>query len=171
MQRNSSDRFTIRDLTPFDAEWLFKITGDPEAVRYMGVKQHTSVREAGELIATYATSPSRFVAVVDVSAPGELLGVIGFEQQGHSVTMALKFNLHDRRARGAGRLVGAPFARVLLQRPAIRRVWCYCHRDNVPVHRVLAKSGWQFEGIMRKYAVFPNISDEPQECWLYAITR
>lgn len=166
-----NERLTVRPIVPWDAEWLFKITGDFEAVRYMGLRVHKSVREAEELIMTYSRSPSHFVAVVDKSAPGELLGVIGFEQQGHSATIALKFNLHDKRARGAGRLVGAPFVATLLQQPGIWRVWSYCHIDNVLGHRVTERIGGVCEGIMRRYAVFPNLGPEPQDCRLYAIVR
>ncbi len=119
----------------------------------------------------YANSPSNFVAVIDQSAPGELLGVIGYEVVGHSATVIIMLNTRDKRVRGAGRRICAPFVRALLQQPNVWRVWSYCHVDNVRGQRVTERSGATCEGIMRRYAMFPNISDEPQDCKLYAIVR
>lgn len=161
----------VRDVTPFDAEWLFKITGDIDAVRYMGFRVHETVREASEMIQVYEQSPTTFLAVIDKEAPGELLGVIGYEVAGQQATIALKFNLHDRRVRGAGRLVGKPFVQSLVRTTNIWRVWSYCHVDNTPGHRVTEKCGAQCEGVMRRYSVFPNISDEPQDCRLYSVVK
>ena len=165
------DNLTIREITPFDAPWLFKITGDPDAVRYMGLPVHQTVHDAARLIELYRTSPSTFLAVVDRLSPGELLGVIGYEVQAHSVAMTVKLNLHDRRVRGAARIVCLPFVRHLLAQPPIWRVWAHCHVDNLPVQRVLSRMGATYEGTMRRYAVFPNISTEPQDCRLYSIVR
>jgi RimJ/RimL family protein N-acetyltransferase len=162
---------TIREITPFDAPWLFKITGDIEAVRYMGLQVHQTVHDAARLIEIYRTSPSNFVAIVDQASPGELLGVIAFEVQGHSAAIGIKLNRTDKRVRGAGRRVCKPFVDILLQQPGIWRVWSYCHVDNVPGRRVTERSGAVCEGVMRRYAVFPNLGPEPQDCRLYAIVR
>jgi ribosomal-protein-alanine N-acetyltransferase len=166
------ERFAIRDVTIWDAPWLLKITGDPEATRYLGFRTHTSVRQAEELIELYGSNPSmKAIAVVDRAAPGELLGVIMWEVQGHIATVAILANIHDRRAAGIGRLVCAPFVATLLRQPAIWRVWSYVHVDNVASQRVTERSGAVQEGVMRRYAICPNISDEPQDHYLYAITK
>lgn len=166
------DRLAVRDLTPWDAEWLFKITGDPDATRYMGFRTHKTVAEAAEMLEVYAASPTTFLAVVDKEAPGELLGVFAYEVSGTQCTIGLKFNLNDRRARGGGRLVAKPFVDGLLSSPKIWRVWSHCHVDNVAGHRATERCGAVLEGIMRRYSIFPNVDPEiPQDCRLYAITK
>lgn len=165
------DNLTVREVLPWDAPWLFKITSDPKAVRYMGLSVHQTVHDAYRLIEQYRLSQSTFLAIVDRSFPGELLGVVGYEVQGHSVAMTVKLNLHDRRVYGAARTVCVPFVKELLAQPPIWRVWAYCHVDNMPVQRVLQRMGATCEGVMQRYAVFPNISTEPQDCKLYSIVK
>ncbi len=55
--------------------------------------------------------------------------------------------------------------------PEVRRVAAHCHVENVGSARVMEKAGMQREGLLRKYAIFPNVSDEPADCWLYAAVR
>jgi len=165
-------KLELRGITPFDAPWLFKITGDPVATKYLGFRTHDTVHDASRLIETYLhRSPSTWLAIVDSGRPGELLGAIGYETSGHSVTVAIYTNLHDRRARGAARLVFQPLIRQLLQQPSIWRVWSHVHVDNTASRRATEKVGGKLEGIMRRYTVFPNMSDEPQDCALYSITK
>jgi RimJ/RimL family protein N-acetyltransferase len=37
--------------------------------------------------------------------------------------------------------------------------------DNVGSARVLEKSGFAREGLLRRWLVHPNISDEPRDCY------
>ena len=53
----------------------------------------------------------------------------------------------------------------------IYRVWATCDIENLASARVLEKVGMQREGILRRYIVHPNISDEPRDSYCYAIVR
>ena len=53
----------------------------------------------------------------------------------------------------------------------IYRVWATCDVENLASARVLEKAGMQREGILRRYIVHPNISDEPRDSYCYAIVR
>jgi RimJ/RimL family protein N-acetyltransferase len=53
----------------------------------------------------------------------------------------------------------------------IYRVWATCDVQNLASTRVLEKAGMQREGILRRYIVHPNISDEPRDSYCYAIVR
>ena len=165
------DKFIIRDTSIWDAEWLFKITGDANATRYMGFRTHETLDDTHQMLAAYGVSSSKHMAVCLRDAPSELLGIIGYEVFGHVATVLIMLNMHDMRGRGIGRLVCKPFVHSLLAQPSIWRVWSFCHVDNVIGHRVTERSGAKFEGVMKRYAVFPNVSDEPQDCRLYAITK
>lgn len=169
--RSDPDKFIVRPTTPWDAEWLFKITGDPVATRYMGFVTHQTLEEACQMLRDYETSPSTFLAVCERDEPGQLLGVIAYEVVGHQATLSVKLNLHDRRVRGATRLICKPFLQALLAQPNIWRIWSFVHVDNIVSQRTTEKCGATCEGIMRRYAKFPNLSDEPQDCRLYAMVR
>jgi RimJ/RimL family protein N-acetyltransferase len=159
----------FRELNVWDAERLYVLTSDPIITRYLGFRTHSSAAEASELIETYAKSPGRWRAVVPEDDPGEILGVWGSEKQEHSATFAIYF-ARTWRARGCGRGVSADLVKVALERPDIKRVWAHVHVDNLPCIRVLERMGAVREGRMSKFKVFPNISEELQDCYLYAIT-
>lgn len=166
-----SGRFRLRRLKFSDAPQLFeRLTGDPAVTRFLPYRTHQSVTEAGAMIARYHAlermRPGAFMlAVVD---RGELAGVAGTSLLGHSVSISIKF---ARRSRGAGRAFTAPFARWLLAHEIVWRVWAYCDAENIAVQRVMERSGATCEGIARRYAVHPNVSDEPRDCKIYSLTR
>ena len=95
---------------------------------------------------------------------------MGFEVIEHQVAMTIMFR-RDWKARGAGREFSVPFVAWIFTHPQIWRVWAYCHPKNVPVIRVLERMGATREGLLRRFAVFPNISDEPQDAYVYGIVR
>lgn len=55
--------------------------------------------------------------------------------------------------------------------PGIFRIWAVCAVDNPASARVLEKAGLTREGILRRWAVFPNIDGTPRDCYSYARVR
>lgn len=164
-------RFLIRDINPWEGAALFAMTGDREVTRYMGFKVHDSVDQATALIQTYQKSPSKWQAVcLDSDPDKEMLGVIGIEVHGHQAALTIMFR-RDWKARGAGREFSKPFVTWLFTHPHIWRVWAFCHVDNTPVQRVLERMKARQEGLLRRFEFFPNISDAPQDVYVYAIVR
>ena len=53
----------------------------------------------------------------------------------------------------------------------IYRVWATCDIENPASARVLEKTGMQREGVLRRYTVHPNISDEPRDSYCYSIVK
>lgn len=163
-------RFMVRSIAPWEGSRLFAITGDRVVMRYMGFRVHNSVDDARDLIARYRDSPSQWQAVCLCDQPEDILGVVGVEVQGHQATVTIMFR-RDWKARGAGREFSVPFVQWIFTHPQIWRVWSYCHPDNVAVQRVLEKMGAKREGRLRRFAYFPNISEEPQDAYVYGIVR
>ena len=58
-----------------------------------------------------------------------------------------------------------------LQRPEIYRVWAVCDIDNKASARVMEKAGMQREGILRRWSIHPNVSNEPRDSYCYAILK
>lgn len=163
-------RFLIRDINPWEGPAIFALTGDHEVMRYMGFTVHRSVDDATKLIAQYTNGPSRWQAVCLDGDPTDILGIVGLEVRGHQATVTIMFR-RDWKARGAGREFSKPFVLWLFTYPKIWRVMAYCHVDNIPVQRVLERMGAVQEGMLRRFDYFPNISDEPQSVFVYAIVR
>ncbi len=59
----------------------------------------------------------------------------------------------------------------VLKQESIHRVWAFCDVENLASARVLEKVGMQREGVLRRWMIHPNVSDEPRDCYCYAITR
>ncbi|MCB1153106.1 GNAT family N-acetyltransferase [bacterium] len=57
---------------------------------------------------------------------------------------------------------------VALNSPEIWRVEATCHYKNLASKRVMEKAGMEFEGRLRRYAVYPQFSSLPANCLLYA---
>ena len=59
----------------------------------------------------------------------------------------------------------------LAQVTGVQRLYAVCHLHHEAASRVLERSGFQREGVLRKYRVFPNLHDPvPQDVSLYART-
>ena len=65
----------------------------------------------------------------------------------------------------------AGLLRLLFQNGSIHRVQAFHDARNTASGRVMEKCGMQREGLLRKYAVHPNVSIEPADCYMWAIVR
>jgi len=163
-------RFTVRDLNPWDGPALFKLTGNSRVTQYMGFRTHETVDEAAQIIERYKSSPTKWQAVCPARVADDILGVVGFEVQRHQATVTIMFR-PDWKARGAGREFSKPFVQWIFTHPQIWRVWAYTHVDNTEAQRVLERMGALCEGLLHRFEIFPNVSTEPQDCYVYAIVR
>lgn len=53
----------------------------------------------------------------------------------------------------------------------IYRCWATCDIENLASARVLEKAGMQREGVLRRFTVHPNISDEPRDSYCYSAVK
>jgi [ribosomal protein S5]-alanine N-acetyltransferase len=58
-----------------------------------------------------------------------------------------------------------------LRRDGVFRIASTCDVENIGSARVMEKAGLVREGLLRRLLVHPNISDEPRDCFGYAIVR
>ena len=65
----------------------------------------------------------------------------------------------------------AAIVKLTLAHPAIYRMAATCDVENKASARALEKSGFSREGLLRKYIIHPNISAEPRDSLLYALTK
>ena len=164
----------LRDIELSDAPHLFyRLTSRPNVMRYLPFKVHGTVQDAEELIRFYhAARPQgvRALAIVHKEAPDLLKGTIGMAVNGHAIMLALKI-APTRGSMGIGRMVSVNFVHWLLAHGQIKRVWAYTDIDNKGVANLLMKIGAKCEGLLRKYEVHPNISDEPRDCYIWSFIK
>jgi ribosomal-protein-alanine N-acetyltransferase len=55
--------------------------------------------------------------------------------------------------------------------PSVFRVGAVCDIDNQRSARLLEKAGFEREGVLRSWAVHPNISATPRDCYFYSKIR
>ena len=58
-----------------------------------------------------------------------------------------------------------------LSQPSVFRIGAVCDVENIGSARVLEKSGFLLEGLLRRWLLHPNISYEPRDCYSYARVR
>ena len=58
-----------------------------------------------------------------------------------------------------------------MAQPLVFRISAVCDVENVGSARVLEKSGFVREGVLRRWMMHPNVSNEPRDCYSYARVR
>jgi ribosomal-protein-alanine N-acetyltransferase len=169
-----TSRLALRPIAPEDAGPIFDgYATDREVTRFLTWRPHRSRADTDAYIAHCVATPphvSRTYVLVD--------------HESHTVRGALALRLP-----GAGRVeFGYVMARHLwgrglmtelltevagwaLTQPSIFRVGAVCDAENLASARVMEKAGLTPEGLLRRWLISPNISDEPRDFLIYARTR
>ena len=166
-------RLHLRRPVPTDAERIFQTYAqDVEVTRYLEWLPHTSVETTKKFVAVCHdrwTSQIAFPYVI-TRKDGELPGMIEVHPNGHRANFGYVLG---RMYWGHGLMPEAIAAIVKLTmgHPAIYRMQATCDVENKASARALEKSGFSREGLLRKYIIHPNISPEPRDSLLYALTK
>jgi RimJ/RimL family protein N-acetyltransferase len=151
-----------------DAEPLFeRITSDPEVSRYMSWRRHRDVDETRRVITEMFNVGGETTWLIELRDGGGPIGVCGWRRpQPHIIDFG--YFLGRRWWRRGFMTEAVQLLLYKAQRdPTVYRVTAHCHVDNMGSAAVLERSGLTFEGRMARYAVLPNLSDEPQDCLLF----
>ena len=152
-----------------DAEALFaRIASDPQVTEYLSWPPHRDVTETRRVISELFNIGADHTWVITLRDTGDVIGELGYRRpQPHAAELGYCL---ARRWWGQGLMSEA--VRVLLDAlardPALYRVSAACHVSNTRSARLLERAGLALEGRLTRYAVFPNLSSEPQDGLLYA---
>jgi ribosomal-protein-alanine N-acetyltransferase len=169
-----TSRLRLRQIEPRDRDAIF--TGyaqDGEVAKYMSWRPHGGPEETAAYIASClaaaATGSARTYVVLGRD-DGALRGAFELRRP-----MPFRIDVGYTLARpfwGQGLMTEALREAVVWakQQDGLFRIGCLCDVDNIGSARVMEKSGMTREGVLRRWLLHPNVSDEPRDCYSYAIT-
>ena len=169
-----TDRLLLRPVTITDIDAIFEgYAQDGEVTRYLIWRPHRSRSEARAYVERCIATPS------EVERTYMIVG-----RDDNVVRGAFALRQRALHRLDCGYVLARPWWRkglmteVLievsawaLRQPSVFRIGAVCDVENTGSARVLEKSGFVREGLLRRWLLHPNISDEPRDCYSYARVR
>jgi RimJ/RimL family protein N-acetyltransferase len=169
-----TSRLKFRGPVLTDAQAIFEeYAADPEATRYLTWVRHQAVETVAEfleLLISQAGSEEAFRWVVTLPGSERAIGMVAARVHGHMADIGYVLGRTHWRKGYMTEAVSEVTER-MLSRPEIFRVWAVCDVENVASARVLEKSNFEQEGVLRRWIVHPNRSSEPRDCFVYGRVR
>ena len=173
-ERIETERLTLRKPRRDDAPMIFSAYAqDLEVTRYMTWHPHKSVGETYrivELMLKLWDEGKAYSYVITLKNSDSAIGMISMHPEGFKVSIGYVL-ARPYWSKGYTTEAALAVTNWLLKQPDIYRVFATCDVENPASARVMEKVGMQCEGILRKYIVHPNISDEPRDSFIYAIVK
>jgi ribosomal-protein-alanine N-acetyltransferase len=166
-------RLILRRPLLSDAEAVFAFGRDSEVTRYMDWPTHTSIETAKEYLRECSPrweSESEYDWMITLRDEQSVIGGISIRIRGHLADFGYILN---RLYWGRGLATEAANAVVTWawSLDCIYRVWATCDAENFSSARVLEKIGFIREGVLRSWAIRPNISQKPRDAFVYSKVR
>ena len=148
-----------------------RYAGDPDVTRFVGWPTHQSVQETKSFIAFSEAEWERWPAgpyLILTRDDGRLLGATGFGFE--TPYRAATGYVLARDEWGLGYATEALQAMVdLAPSLGVRRLYAICHAEHRASAHVLEKCAFEREGLLRRYAEFPNLMPSgPADVLCYA---
>lgn len=169
-----TDRLRLRKVKLADAEAIFhQYAQDPEVTKYVSWSAHRDIQETRDyvhmcLLAWDVGKAFHWVIerLEDKQVIGMMIARVGDEKWELGYVLGREYW-------GQGYMTEAVKGIIAwaLRQKDIYRIWAVSDVDNIGSARVMEKAGMQREGILRRWSVHPNISDEPRDSYCYAITK
>lgn len=170
-----TERLILREPRSPDAGAVFEeCTRDPQVMRYLPWRPHTSIADTEQFIAGCVrdwTSGLKLPYVLTLrEAPELAIGMLEARPRSHLIEIGYMLG---RPHWGQGLMSEAlkAWADAALGSPSIYRVQATCEIENAGSARVLEKAGFLREGRLARCTVYPNVDSEPRPCFLYGLTR
>jgi RimJ/RimL family protein N-acetyltransferase len=166
-----TSRLLLRKPSLEDAPRIFGAYAQDQAVtKYLLWRPHKSVDDTITFLTACLSSWENnhdFAWAIELQDSGELMGMIGLrvDQTSANLGYVLASSFWNKGFMTEAIMAIADWA---LRQEGIFRVWAVCDVENIASARVLEKSGMQREGILRRWIVLPNISNEPRDCFCYS---
>lgn len=173
-ERMETKRLVLRAPHMEDASAIFAgWAQDREVTRYLTWRPHQQIEQAQLFVQDCISAwehGTRFPYIITLKASGEVIGMIDPRIEGSKIGIGY---VCARAHWGKGFMTEATRAIIdwALAQPSIYRVYATTDIENIASQHVLEKVGMQCEGVLRKYILHPNISNEPRDSYMYAIVK
>jgi [ribosomal protein S5]-alanine N-acetyltransferase len=170
----NTGRLVLRRPVDADASAIFDgYAQDPDAVRYLTWRPHTGIDQTHAFLADCRAGwdrQSHLTWALTLVGDDRLIGMIAVRP--HAFKPDLGYALAKPYwGNGFMTEAGRAIVRVAFANPAVHRVWAVCDVDNRGSARVLEKLGMTREGVLHRWTIHPNVSDEPRDSYCYARVR
>lgn len=170
-----TERLLLRAPLAKDARAIFAGYAQmAEVSRFMMWRPHASLSVTevfvAQCIAAFEEGLRLPYVVAKRGEPDVAIGMLEARPAGHIVELG--YVLAPRHW-GAGLMpeaIEALSARILAD-AAYFRVQAFCDVENRPSQRALEKAGFTREARLARFAIHPNLSEEPRPCFMYARWR
>jgi ribosomal-protein-alanine N-acetyltransferase len=170
----TTTRLVIRRPKLSDASPIHEYGRDPEVTRYMDWPTHTCVADAVAVLKGAGPrweSGEEYSWVITVKPEDRPIGSVACRVRGHAVDLGYVLSRPHW-----GRGYATEAAQAVLNWAAtlegVYRVWATCDVENAASARVLEKIGMSREGILRRWAVRPNLAPQaPRDAFGYSWVR
>jgi len=167
-------RLMLRPIAVADAGAIFDgYAQDAEVTRFLTWRPHRSRGDTEDYVARCIATPpdvARTYMIVG-AADGELRGAFELRR-----ITPFRLDLGYVLARTWWRqgLMTEALSEAVqwaMRQPSVFRIGAVCDVENVGSARVMEKAGLVREGVLRRWIMHPNVSDEPRDCFSYAHVR
>ena len=174
-----TSRLRLRAIRSGDEELLFRLyTGDSDAVHYMSFPRAGSAQDSksfvDSVVASFearAVGNLHFAWIIELQTSNEPMGSVGLSP---SKPFALSggYILNQRFwGKGYASEAWGCLLNWCIAQPRVYRVDALYDVENPASRRVMEKAGMEFEGILRRYSIHPNVSAEPRDVGVCAWAR
>ena len=146
---------------------------DPEVTRYVTWKPHENIEQTVEWIKyciKTCNDASGIKLVIFHQKDRQAIGMIDFRFAGHSTNFGYVL-AKSYWNQGIMTEAMRPAIAYVYSIPSIYRIWAVHHIENAASGKVMEKIGMTFECILRRYEIFPNISNTPEDAKLYSMVK
>ena len=171
LQIIETSRLKLRSPVIEDAPAIFEqYAQDEEVTKYMTWRSHSDIKTTQKYLQE---------CLDDIAAQTAWYSMILFKQENQVIGM-IRLQCQNYHAE-LGYVLARPYWNQGLMSEALQplidraiaqhniyRVWAVCDLENFASARVLEKVGMIREGILHRWLIHPNISNEPRDCFCYA---
>lgn len=172
-ERIETDNLVLRRPRETDAENVFaRYAADPVVTKYLGWPMHRSPEDSLGFIRFSDAEWERCrcgAYLIESRGDGRLLGSTGISLQAPFKGETGYVLAKDSWGKGYG--TEALIAMLALARKlGLRRISALVHPENAASIHLLEKCGFEREGLLRSYAIFPNLDpSDPADTLIYAL--
>ena len=146
---------------------------DPEVTRYLVWKPHKNMQETEQFLLACGQlwrTGKDFAYAITLKENDRLIGMCDLHPTSFKIEIGYVL-AHSYWGQGYMTEVLRALIEWAFSQPEIFRVQAVCDVENIASARVMEKAGMTREGLLRRYVLHPNISDEPRDAYIYAVVK